>query len=123
PGPAVPGSPTHASGEAGAPVRSTRPWVRPPLDSSRVPTGTFSLHTYFTALGPRTLECGTATYTASALSFLDDCRSSPPLGNPRGPPDRARVGYFGTPQPAVSRPAWMPVPLASACRKRWGPSA
>src|SRR5258706_11713258 len=43
-----------------APVCTTRTWVRPLLEVSAAPAGTFSLQTYFIALGPRTLEYGTA---------------------------------------------------------------
>ena len=82
-----------------------------------MPTGTRSLQMYFTALGPLMRECGTVMYTARALSFFDESRSSAPCGNSRGRQDQASTGYFVRSH-SYSRPAWIPSPLDTARRKR-----
>ena len=85
--------------------------------SEKVPAGTFSLQTYFTAFGPTTREWGTSRYTATGLSLVVGARSSAPRGNSRTRHAQARTGYVARSH-ACDLAAWMPAPRTTARRKR-----
>ena len=116
-------SSTHASREVGAPLRSTRACVSPPLDSSRYrPAASRSTRTSPpSARGP--WRTAPRRRPPARCRWCRTFARRRPVGNSRGRHDQVRIGYFSRSQPGVSRPAWMPVPLASACRKRWLPSS
>src|SRR5262249_23730058 len=93
-----------------------RPWVRPWLDGTWVPTGTTALQMYFTDFTDHDV-CGNTAYTDSALSLVADLRSSAPFGNSSGRQDHASTGYVARSQSNCFA-AWMPRPRDAACRNR-----
>ncbi len=63
----------------------------PALEVRWVPTGTTRLHTYF-RLFTDTALWGNTAYTATALSLVDDLRSSELRGNSFARHDHVRIG-------------------------------